>query len=122
MFGALLGVIGGGAGARGGERQKGSLSDSVAKRRLEIEKRTQEKLKQVNEESKAFHAEQREQLKKKRQKYQWDLDEHGVRLQAYITRRPRLTLRLDEDKTSKHARSCAQSSNESTPKNCRLLS
>jgi hypothetical protein len=78
MFGALLGVIGGGPSARGRQRQQGGVSEQVVKRRIEIEKRAQEKLKQVNEESKTFHTEQREQMKKLRRKYQWDLDEDSV--------------------------------------------
>jgi hypothetical protein len=71
MMGALLGALGG-AGSRG-------AGAGVQKRRAEIEKRAQAKLKQLDEEGRKKEKETTELIRRRRRREQWIVDEQTMR-------------------------------------------
>jgi hypothetical protein len=79
MFGALLGVLGGGQANRARTRP-GVNSDQAAKKRQELERRAQEKLNRVYNDPAPMSAEQLERVQTLRRRKQWDVDEYMVSL------------------------------------------
>jgi pinin/SDK/memA/ protein conserved region len=86
MFGALLGALGQGqgqGGTRSKQRQPSGVSDEAIQRRLEIEKRAQEKLRRMTGDPLPLTKEEEERLRRRRIEVQREVDEQTVGPRLY---------------------------------------